>query len=278
MFADLVGQAAAKKWLLATLRSGNLPQALIFAGPRGVGRRTAARALARYLHKSDKDANADTYWYSQILDEVSKGETREWIDAMRELTRRLSMSPISSKCKVAIIDNAEKLNDESQNALLKTLEEPKGDTVIILIVPNEEVLLPTIVSRAQVVRFGPLSADEIKQIVLGATDEQIAVAGGSAGQVKDWDEMAIWWVDHKEMMAFWQKVQTMDVETKFTWAGKFKERDEAVEFIRTGMMVWRQMLPDAKVARGLERMGIAVQQIRDNVNLRGVIDTLLLSL
>lgn len=293
VFDGLVGQATAKKWLLATLVSGNLPQALIFAGPKGVGRRTAAKLLANYLHQGspsvrrDYNNHPDTFWYSQILDEVSKKETRDpsngkvgarWIDAMRELIRKLQMTPMVSQYKVAIIDDAQKLNDEAQSALLKTLEEPKEDTVIILIVPNEEVLLPTIVSRAQVVRFGPLSLDEIKQIVPKATDEQMKAAGGSAGQVKDWEEMSLKWVDYKEMMAFWGKVSTADIETKFSWSAKLKERDEAVEFIRTGMMVYRPMLPDAKIVRGLERMQMAVEQIRDNVNLKGAIDTLLLSL
>lgn len=287
IFNQLVGQDSAKRWLSACLESGNLPQALIFAGPVGVGKKTAAKLLASYLHHQPLATShqplaggnhPDTFWYSQILDEVSKKDTREWIDAMRELTRRLTMSPMNSKYKVAIIEEGDKLNDETQNALLKTLEEPRADTVIILIVPNEESLLPTIVSRAQVVRFGPLSFDEIKQIVPNATDEQILASGGSAGQTKDWEEMAIWWEDYQTMVEFWKSVTSADIETKFAWSGKIKERDEAVEFIRTGMMVWREMLPDARAVRGLERMEMAVRQVRDNVNLKGALDTLLLSL
>ena len=111
-----------------------------------------------------------------------------------------------------------------------------------------------------------------------ASDEQIEASAGSAGQVKDWEEMEIWWVDRKEMMAFWRNVQMADIQTKFAWTTKFKERDEVVEFIRTGMLVYRSMLPDAKIAKGLELMQIAVAQIRSNVNLKGAIDTLLLSL
>jgi len=288
VFDGLVGQAAAKKWLIAALESGNLPQALIFAGPKGVGRKTATKVLADYLHDQDRSSavqqnrdnknHPDTFWYSQILDEVSKKETREWIDAMREIIRRVSLSPMVSKFKVAIIDDAQRLNSEAQNALLKTLEEPRSDTVIILIVPNEEVLLPTIVSRAQVVRFGPLSGDEIRQIVPEASDEQIAASGGSAGQVKDWVELPIWWVDYKARREFWRKVSTADIEAKFAWSDKLKERDEAVEFIKIGMMVWREMLPNAKAAQGLARMQMAVEQIRDNVNLKGALDTLLLAL
>ncbi len=272
-----------------------MPQTMIFAGQKGVGRRTAAKLLAGYLHSQNKkDASVDpstalrmsgrfenhpdTFWFSQILEEVSKGETHEWIDAVREMIRKLTMSPFSSKYKVAIIEDADRLSEEAQNALLKTLEEPREDTVIILIVPSEETLLPTIVSRSQVVRFGPLTSEEIKQIVPKASDEQIIASGGSAGKVKDWVEMPVWWEDEKAMRAFWKNVGTADVKTKFEWAAKYKERGDAIEFIRTGMLVWEGMLPDERAAKGLARMGVAVQQIRDNVNLRGAVDTLLLAL
>ena len=293
VFGGLVGQSSAKKMLSACLESGNLPQTMIFAGQKGVGRRTTAKALAQYLH-GQKDAtldsstslrmttekmHPDTFWFSQILEEISGDDGKQkWIDAVREMIRKLTMSPFSSKYKVAIIEDADRLSEEAQNALLKTLEEPREDTVIILIVPSEETLLPTIVSRSQVVRFGPLTSDEIKQIVPEASDEQIIDSGGSAGKVKDWVEMPVWWEDEKAMRAFWKNVGTADVKTKFEWAAKYKERDDAIEFIRTGMLVWEGMLPDERAAKGLARMGVAVQQIRDNVNLRGAIDTLLLAL
>lgn len=298
VFGELVGQRTAKKMLSACLESGNLPQALIFAGQKGVGRKTAAKGVERYLHSQgshpsprlrndlrsfsvnseDLRNHPDTFWFSQILDEVSKGETREWIDAVREMIRKLTMSPFASKYKLAIIDDADGLSDEAQNALLKTLEEPRQDSIIILIVPNEETLLPTIVSRTQVVRFGPLTDEEIKQIVPTASDEQIAASGGSAGKVKDWVEMPVRWEDEKAIRLFWRNVRTANVKTKFEWAGKYKERGEAIDFIRTGMLVWEEMLPDERVARGLARMQMTVQQIRDNVNLRGAVDTLLLAL
>lgn len=287
VFNQLIGQDPAKRWLTATLNSENLPQALIFAGQAGVGRKTAAKLLANYLHSQPlatshkplaTQNHPDTFWFSQILEEVSKGETQEWINAVREMIRKLTMSPLVSKYKVAIIDDADRLSEEAQNALLKTLEEPREDTVIILIVLNEESLLPTIVSRSQTVRFGPLTNEEIKLIVPEASDEQIAASGGSAGKVQDWVEKSAEWEDEKAVRVFWQNLTTADVGTKFEWAGKFKERGEAIKFIHTGMLVWEEMLPDKRAALGLARMQMAIQQIRDNVNLRGAVDTLLLAL
>ena len=371
IFGGLVGQTAAKRWLLACLGSGNLPQALIFAGPQGVGRKTAAKLVARWLHgenrfrtksgmtknteddvldsstslrmtkgkmdsrlrgndenrsgndenRSGNDENRggndenrsghdtmihpDTFWFSQVWREMKEHGSDEekkspWMHTAHAMIRFLEMSPLSSKYKVAIVDDGEKLTEDAQNALLKTFEEPKGDSVIIFIVPSEEALLPTIVSRAQVVRFGPLSEEEIKQIVPEASVEQIKASGGSAGLVKNWAEMPAEWERAREVREFWQSLadhrqgrgpvtapsgippqavtESGGVTTKFQWAMRFKERDEAVDFIRTGIQVWREMLPDERVARGLERMQTAVQQIRDNVNLRAALDTLLLAL
>jgi len=298
VFSDLIGQGAAKRWLTSCLSSGNLPQALIFAGPEGVGRKTAAKLVAEWLHNQGRDivdaslrssmtnktrVHPDTFWYSQVWREMKEHGSDEekkspWMHTAHAMIRFLEMSPLSSKYKVAIVDDGEKLTEIAQNALLKTFEEPRGDSVIIFIVPNEEVLLPTIVSRAQVVRFGPLSHDEIKQVVPEASDEQIKASGGSVGLVKNWAEMPAEWERAREVREFWKNVRAADVTTKFQWAMRFKERDEAVDFIKTGIQVWRGMLPDGRVAEGLERMQMAVQQIRDNVNLRAALDTLLLAL
>jgi len=202
IFSGLVGQQQAKRWLLACLGSGNLPQALIFAGPQGVGRKTAAKLVARWLHGENRfrtksgmtknteddvldsstslrmtkgkmdsrlrgndenrggndenrggnDENRsgndtmihpDTFWFSQVWREMKEHGSDEekkspWMHTAHAMIRFLEMSPLSSKYKVAIVDDGEKLTEDAQNALLKTFEEPKGDSVIIFIVPSEE--------------------------------------------------------------------------------------------------------------------------------------------
>ncbi len=276
----LVGQNLAKKWLLATLESGNLPQALIFAGPEGVGKKTVAKLVARYLHGSEKENHPDTFWFSRILDEVRKGEVweQEWINAVRSLIHKLALSPMVSKYKVAIIEDADRLSEAAQNALLKNLEEPREDTVIILIVPSEKALLPTIVSRSQIVHFSPLKDEEVRQIVAGASEEQIQAGAGSAGKIRKWVEDGEAWENEKKVRDFWKGVRDADIPEKLMWSVKIKEREDAINFIHTGMLVYRDMLPEKRAARGLKQMGDAIEQIRDNVNLRGAIDTLLLAL
>ena len=139
MFEGLIGQASAKKWLGSCLASGNLPQALIFAGLKGVGRKTAAKLVAGICMGREasgekrvaSEFHPDTFWYSQVWREIKEHGSDEekkspWMYAAHAMIRFLEMSPLSSKCKVAIVDDGEKLTEIAQNALLKTFEEPKG--------------------------------------------------------------------------------------------------------------------------------------------------------
>jgi DNA polymerase-3 subunit delta' len=87
------------------------------------------------------------------------------IDQVRELIYKLSLRPYSAKYKVALIDNAETMTQEAQNALLKVLEEPKSYTIIILVTSNTGKLLRTISSRAQKINFGPVYASDYELVV-----------------------------------------------------------------------------------------------------------------
>src|SRR3989344_8479128 len=94
------------------------------------------------------------------------------------LIKFLSRSPIASRCKVAIIENAEDLSEASQNALLKTLEEPLGDSLLILTAEDEQRMLPTITSRAVPVTFTPLTDGEMKQALPQIGDAILLAAQG----------------------------------------------------------------------------------------------------
>src|SRR3989344_6214664 len=155
IFDGLVGQTRAKEFLGAAFGNHKLPQTMIFVGPKGVGRKTAAQMLARALHSSDWLRHPDTFIFSEVLEELRAQEQSSPIKKTADAAMKfLGLSPIASKTKVAIIDDADELSEDSQNALLKTLEEPLPDSILILISGDEQRLLPTIVSRAQIVRFG----------------------------------------------------------------------------------------------------------------------------
>jgi len=284
VFEELTGQEGAKRILNAGLTSGALPQALVFAGPDGVGRRTAAKMLAMALHDNDQNGYlADTFWFGiNYADKVARKVSGAIKETADDMVHFLQLSPLISKRKVAIIEDAEGLSDEAQNALLKTLEEPRADSVIILIVEDEHSLLPTILSRVQVVKFVLLTDAQIREIVgERVTEEIVALAHGSAGTAVELFENFELLEETRKITEFWQGVAAMDVEAKFAWSEKMKEREVATRFLKTGLRVmWRQMLEAGNVGQvqRAEAVGNALVRVGENANVRMALDSLMLVL
>ncbi len=174
-FQEIVGQEAAVGLLKAAWRSGRLAHAYLFVGPAGIGKKEAAVNFAKLLVcasprgeepcdacaacvKSAAGNHPDVRWI------VPDGPFIK-IDAVREACIRLSLKGFESSRKVLIVEDAHRFNEESANALLKTLEEPSSHTVVILLSETQEALLPTIVSRCQRVAFSPLKAPVLQGLL-----------------------------------------------------------------------------------------------------------------
>ncbi len=277
-FGELVGQEGVRRLLEGALANDKLAQTMIFSGPKGVGRKTTALLLAKALHQSDQKNHPDTFVFSEMLKEMRE-QNKGIKDTADEVIRFLQLSPIASKFKVAIIDGCEELSVGAQNALLKTLEEPREDTVLVLIVEDEKTLLPTIVSRSQVVRFRPLKDSEIEKQAGGASPEVLKSAQGSLGFVLEMMGNSAKWEVLKKMQDFWSDVADKDTEDKFRWAEEMKSREDALGFLQIGAKVLREQLinqPDIHKSARLIRLQQAIYQIRDNVNPRAALEALLL--
>ncbi len=166
--------------LREALAHARFPHALLFVGPEGIGKRTFARKLAQgLLCERTSEADLDpceacpsclqvkTNNHPDVL-EVERPEDKHDlpIRVIRELCLDLGLKPMRGTRRVAIVDDADDLNDEAANAFLKTLEEPPPGAVLILIGTAAEVQLDTIVSRCRVVRFNPLAASELASLLL----------------------------------------------------------------------------------------------------------------
>ena len=176
-FRDLIDQQHARLLLQGALRSGRISHAYLFVGPSGTGRQTTARAFAQALlcAVGGEDAcgtctacrkvTAGTHPDLRIVAPgrtESGGERRAVaIDQIRDLKREAAYPPYEAKWKVFIIDDTEQMRAEAANSLLKVLEEPPSSTVIILLSESTEGLLPTLVSRSQLVRFSLVPAADI---------------------------------------------------------------------------------------------------------------------
>lgn len=195
MFNKLVGNDNVKQTLKRLIAKGRVPNSLLFAGDEGVGKLQFALELARaFICTDPKDGEAcgvcaacsrvDAFVIPESTDktkdefkkvffgghgDVGKIVTYKrtiLVDAIRDLERNANFLPYEASARFFIVDDADKMNDEASNALLKTLEEPPPTTHIFLITSRPDSLLPTIRSRCQTLRFAPVAEDEIEKFLI----------------------------------------------------------------------------------------------------------------
>jgi DNA polymerase-3 subunit delta' len=190
-------QPQARIALEAALRGEGLTHAYLFHGPQGTGKREAARAFAAALISEGATDTGDAE--RRVLGGVHPDLT--WVeprgahdvlvdDVRRQVVRQAALRPFESERRVFVIVEADRMNDESQNALLKTLEEPASFAHLVLVSSAPGRLLPTIVSRLQGVRFGPVPAARIAELLEAEGVEPQAalacarLAGGNATRAR----------------------------------------------------------------------------------------------
>ena len=184
-FRDIIGHRHLLTLVAGAVERGSLPPSLIFAGPDGIGKRRAAVALAQLL-------NCQTPVTTELLESVSRDACGECascrrigrgvhadvltiepgdtgaikVDQVRDAIEKSAYRPFEGRRRVVIIDEADALVDAAQNALLKTLEEMPSASIFVLVSSIPDALLPTVRSRCPRLRFGPLSAAEVAQVLV----------------------------------------------------------------------------------------------------------------
>jgi DNA polymerase-3 subunit delta' len=176
--ADIRGQERAIGFLRRAWEHGRLAHAYLFAGPAGVGKLATARALAMGLHcevqpfdacgtcVACRTIAAGTHPDVRLVGGPEKDRRDISIEQVRELQRELGFRAMSSHPKIGVVNDADLLTVQAQNALLKTLEEPGGESLLILIVSNATSLVPTILSRCQRIGFDPLADDALTEVLI----------------------------------------------------------------------------------------------------------------
>jgi len=199
-FHTLLGQDEAKAFVRAALEADRVGHAYLFVGPDGVGKTRLALDLCKALLcrggqerpcNTCRDCRMAEHGRHPDLLLVQAQENRRQIsiDQIRELIGFLSLRPMQSARRTAIVREADRMNDEASNCFLKTLEEPPGSALLVLTTSRPEVLLPTVRSRCQEVRFGPLSPEQVCDILgsrpeFGEEEARLAahLSAGSAGR------------------------------------------------------------------------------------------------
>lgn len=185
IFEKIVGHSQVKKQLETAIKTDKVSHAYIFAGKRGVGKATTAKVFADVLTEG---SIADvTFVTNEHYGIESKTDTVS-VDTVRAASSDMYIKPYLANKRVFIIPNAEKMNIQAQNALLKIFEEPPSYCVIILVTQNDNILLPTIRSRAVTVRFGELTDNQVRDYLskngIDASEVIVRIASGSIGMAK----------------------------------------------------------------------------------------------
>ena len=204
-FSEFIGQEHITQTISNAIAAGTISHAYLFSGPRGSGKTTLARLLAKAVNcQNYKQGEFEPCNKCSSCLEIAKGismdlveidaASHRGIDAMRELRDQIGFLPAKSKYKVFIIDESHQLTKEAANALLKTLEEPPSHVIFILATTEAHKMIPTIISRCQRFDFRKLELEEIikklKEICKGEKidfDESalLLIAQNSEGSLRD---------------------------------------------------------------------------------------------
>ncbi|WP_250437265.1 DNA polymerase III subunit gamma/tau [Hanstruepera flava] len=168
-FKDVVGQQAITNTLLNAIENNHLAQALLFTGPRGVGKTTCARILAKMINSDGSEKEDEDFAFNVFeLDAASNNG----VDQIRELTDQVRIPPQVGKYKVYIIDEVHMLSQAAFNAFLKTLEEPPKHCIFILATTEKHKIIPTILSRCQIFDFKRITVNDAKEYLKYIAEEQ----------------------------------------------------------------------------------------------------------
>jgi len=160
-FAEVVGQQAITNTLENAIKSNHLAQALLFTGPRGVGKTTCARILAKRINEESLGTISDDEDFAYNIFELDAASNNS-VDDIRLLTEQVRIPPQIGKYKVYIIDEVHMLSASAFNAFLKTLEEPPAHAIFILATTEKHKIIPTILSRCQIFDFKRIGVLDIK--------------------------------------------------------------------------------------------------------------------
>jgi DNA polymerase-3 subunit delta' len=254
-FSDIIGQTTPVSVLRRSLAADRIAHAYIFNGIDGCGKRKTALAFVEAIFCNGIEGCGSCPACRKVasrqhpdLHIIEPEGAFIKIDQIRDLQKELSYRPFEAPKKVCIMESADKLNPAAANAFLKTLEEPPGSALLILLTTNMEAVLPTILSRCQCLSFSPLSLEAIEEYLrktgIPAETAQISasLAGGSLQKALEVskDESI---QKRGDILTRIGSLSQEEITPLFTLAEELgNERDKAIEVLDMLTLFWRDVL------------------------------------
>jgi DNA polymerase III subunit delta' len=274
-FDDLAIPERVRRILLQTVKHQRLPPVYLFVGPAGVGKRTTAFALAKALNCTAQNGDAcehctvclriERHLHPDIHLVEPQGQVIK-IDQVRQLQEVLALQAYEGRVKVAILDDVGKLTVEAGNALLKILEEPPAQTLFVLICQHLGSLPATVISRAQVLRFGLLARDQVVALLRqhgrepGAAERATCLSGGRPGAALALDLRAV--LERRaDALQLWTQARSGDAAVLLASAEQWAKRKSDLDSL---FEMFLSLVRDVAVSRaGGEDTLLMHEDIRD---------------
>jgi len=258
----IIGHQKQWQFLINSLESNKLSHAYLFSGQEKLGKKKLALEFVKWLFKEDieKKQHPDFIFIEPLKKEIQ-------ISQMREFIWKLALKPSVASYKVAIIDQAHCLNEEAQNCLLKTLEEPKGQTILLLITQYPDLLLSTIISRCQIIKFYPLSKKEIedylkdKNLTEENRKEILEICQGSPGKaidiLKDLSKLEIKRKKEEEI----KEILDADLTLRFQYAKIIFQTNNIQDTLNNWLVYFRKILL-SKLKKGQKILASDISRLK----------------
>lgn len=273
-FADILGQSRPIAQLEDELRAGRMHHAHLFSGPDGVGKTTTARAWAsRLLCVSPDGLNAcgrcpsclkmQHGFHPDFIRVTPEGASIK-IDQVREVAASTRYKPSEGRWRVIIIERAESMNEASANALLKTLEEPGGNTRFVLLSAHPNLLLATIRSRCAAIHFGPLSVEDTETVLrkFGVEEARVGplarISRGAPGRAVALEGSVVLEERTDLLRALWKLTRGQVFDALEFGAMVAVGNDRAL--FEERLVVWSGLLRDVAVLSSTGRMDLVHNQ------------------
>jgi len=280
----VVGHQVVVNFLQQSIVTRRLAHAYLLVGPKGVGKETVADIFIQSLFCFE-DGNTKNIFpcgkcdqCRQIKNKVhpeiiyispEAGQRNITIDQIRDLIEKFSLTSMLNTYKVAILKGVDKMEEPAANALLKTLEEPQGQSVLILLADNIDSLPATIVSRCQQLNFLPVSSKEVisyfrdqnSHLSLGELEQMIKASQGRVGQVFVWLNSRNLWGEFKERII--TKVELLNQDQEISWQlskkifANIRLFNEKMEKLQLELDEWINLLRDVVLVKMGRRSGLS---------------------